>query len=291
MPLLKPLFMIKKRFIFLSLSVSLLLVVSGVRAQSPVPVQPSIPGQSPVPVQPSVPGQSPIPAKAVLSRWSIGFSAGPSFPVGKYGYKKFPDNEAGYAQTGYGAEIFLGYRLNRSFGAVLVMNGQENATTNSPQHRPILYPPTPNFNYTTTVDFHSHNWKIARFLAGGVFNRPLSGRGGISLQLRILAGVLKTGVPGYSSSTYNNVTSLTFSDGNVSDANTPWTFCYQGDAGLTFPLSHKAFLLANMGYAGADPVVRYPYYYTPGNLPKPVTPANTYHTGTVHLRIGVGVDL
>jgi len=102
-------------------------------------------------------------AQEQFSHWSVGFSAGPSFPTGHFGSKSNQD-KSGYAATGFSAEVTEVYAFNRSFGLVLMAGEQENQfaifSQNTPQPLAI-------------INTHNHDWRITRILTGGVFTRPL----------------------------------------------------------------------------------------------------------------------
>jgi hypothetical protein len=269
--------MIKKSVVFLIPLLVQLLIVSRAGAQSPATAQ--------TPVLPP----PPVTGKSVFPHWFLGLSAGPAFPAGKFGDKKYPDPQAGYAHTGIGAEIDLGYRINRSFSVVLAVEGQTNGTDEAA--RKNFVHPT-NGSYPAVVyTYHSYNWKMARFLAGGVYTRSLSAHGNLALQLRFLAGILMTGVPGYSATLYNSSNNSLTSAGNVADASLPWTFCYQGDAGLKFRLTHVLWLVANTGYAAANPAGHNFSFPFPTGNPQPLHSTSTFHTGTIHVRTGIELNL
>jgi len=224
-------------------------------------------------------------AQDKFTHWSVGLSVGPAFPVGGFADKSGNvglGNGAGFAKTGIAAEIYGMYRFNRHFGAALVAGGQENAIGN-PAHTVL----SPGFNGIVT---HNYNWKIGRILGGAVFDQPLSAQGRLSLRVRLLAGILKTGIPGYSYTLYNRANGTTTGGGKAPTLGLPWAYAYQADAGLTYKLFRGLSLVANTGYAGATPGQTYYYmildnnsYYTSG-MGKRKAP-----TGTVHL--GVGVEL
>jgi hypothetical protein len=226
-------------------------------------------------------------AQDKFSHWSMGLSAGPAFPVGGYADKSSTvglGSGAGHAKTGFSAEIYGLYRFDRHFGAALLAGGQENAI-GSPANQLL----NPGFNGIVT---HNYNWKIGRILGGAVFDQPLSAQGRFSLRVRLLAGMLKTGIPGYSYTLYGLGNGTTIGGGKASNIAMPWAFAYQADAGLTYKLSRGLSLVANTGYAGASPALTYHYMILDNN--------NNYvsgsekrkaPTGTVHLQVGVELAL
>jgi hypothetical protein len=218
-------------------------------------------------------------AQDKFSHWSIGFSAGSTFPTGSFGSKKSSDREAGYARTGVSAEIAGTYAINRSFGIALVVSGQENKYG-------LFTNITANTILTNTS---SQNWKMARILTGGVYTRPFSLQGKLSLRIRLLAGILKTSIPSYSYD-FVEVSGQPVSLHETSPNHPmPWTFCYQGDAGLKWKVSKGMSLVADAGYSGARPVYSYIMsVYGIAGQPKISEPAPV---GTIHLRVGAEVRL
>ena len=182
-------------------------------------------------------------AQEPLSRWSLSLSAGPAFPIGKFASKDQLASESGHARIGAGAELALTYWLNRSFGVVATAAGQENSIGT------FTSVPNPGSGSAT---IQNDPWKIARFLAGGTFSHPLSG--GLSLEIRALAGLLKTRLPGY---TYHissgSGLSSSQSGGKASAFSLPWTFAYEAGAGLKWQSPGRLFLRLDAAYTGANP--------------------------------------
>jgi hypothetical protein len=230
-------------------------------------------------------------AQEAFSHWSAGLSVGPSFPTGHFGSKNIQDAKAGSAGVGIGAEITGGYAFNRSFGAALVINGQEDGLV-APPGQTSLVPVTA----MPSIVVHNGHWKIARFLAGGVFNQPLSPRRGLSLGVRLLGGVLRTSIPGYSYSFLSGATGqlggVSTGSGKIPGNVLPWTFCYQADAGLKWRLPHRIYLVADAGYAGATPELHYSYTIVVNGVQTGAGEVKrTVPVGVAHLRVGVELML
>lgn len=228
-----------------------------------------------------------VQAQDKFSHWSMGLATGPAFPVGGFADKSGNvglGNGAGFAKTGITAEIYGLYRFSRHFGVALIASGQENAVGN-PAHT-IL---SPGFNGIVT---HNYDWKIGRILGGPVFDQPLSAQGRLSLRVRLLAGILKTGIPGYSYTLNDRTGGVSTGGGKAPTLGLPWAFAYQADAGLSYKLPRGISLVANTGYAGATPGQTFYYmifdnnsYYTSG-VGKRKAP-----TGAVRLQAGVELAL
>jgi hypothetical protein len=219
------------------------------------------------------------------SAWSAGFSIGPSFPIGHFASKNYHSEEAGNAATGIGAEVTGGYAFNRSFGMVLLAGGQDNA------NNPILYQsgsaPAPVPLPMTETNAHFPHWKIVRILAGGVYTRPFSSREKLFLQIRLLAGVLKTNIPGYRDDVFLGRSGPVHIE--VPELHMSWSLSYQADAGLKWKLSERTFLVACAGYSGARPV--YPYFSTLSGFVYRTFRPRTVPITSIYLRAGVEVRL
>lgn len=224
-------------------------------------------------------------AQKKFAPWSAGFSIGPSFPIGHFASKNFYSYEAGSAATGVSAELTGGYAFSRSWGMALLVGGQDNAHNPIPYSRYFFTVP---FTVPVTVtNAHFPHWKIARILAGGVYAHSLSSREKLFLQIRLLAGVLKTNVPGYSDDVYVGRSGPTHID--VPEFHMSWTFSYQADAGLKWKLSGRTFLVANAGYSGAQPA--YIYYESVSGRIYPASIPYTSPITSIQLRAGMEVRL
>ena len=220
-------------------------------------------------------------AQEQFSHWSIGFSAGPSFPTGHFGSKSNQD-KSGYAATGFSAEVTGGYAFNQSFGLALVAGEQKNKFAIFSQ----------NTAQPVAINTHNHDWRITRILTGGVFTRPFTTRKKLFFQVRLLAGVLKTGIPGYSYDLVGLPGQPTPLHESAPDLSMPWAFCYQADAGLKWKLSHGISLVLNAGYSGAQPA--YTHTYTVGISGSDFIYqkySRSMPIGSVHCRAGVDISL
>src|SRR5579859_155898 len=155
-----------------------------------------------------------------FSRWSIDLSLAPAFPVGKFGDKHYPDNEAGYARAGLNGELTVTYRLCHAVGLVIAAAEQENPMAN------IVSITSPGFTPLTVDNDH---YTITRLLAGGAFSHRLSSHG-LSLRFHVLAGILKTSIPGFSYTYLSNTTGSRPESGRADAVPLPWNFCYEGGA-------------------------------------------------------------
>jgi len=208
--------------------------------------------------------QSPQPASPEKSRkFFVGLSLGPSFPTGKFAGKNYQDTTAGLAQPGPALAISGGYMFTRSIGAVLLVGGQINKTDAGAIASGIAQ----RNGDTVRTEASAHNWKSARLMGGMVFKLPLTPSGKLSFQARILAGALKTSVPGYSYSmslpAYGN---FPYETGTKGDVSLNWAFCYQATTGLSWKLSKRISLVGDISYYHADTKHHYDHYlhFSPG---------------------------
>ena len=222
-------------------------------------------------------------AQDSLSRWSIGFAAGPSYPTGRFASKNYNSVNSGYANNGFSWEANVKYAVNRSWALAVAVGRQENKYD--------IFIPVPPSSYVLSSAQHQ-NWKMTRLLAGGVYTQPLFKRERLFLQVRLLAGALKTDFPGYD---YEMVGAgqLPFYENHYPTISMPWAFCYQADAGLQWKLSKgiKGVSVAvNAGYSEAEPK-----YSTvdPSFMAAGARPMKTRFVplASFHLRAGVEVRL
>jgi hypothetical protein len=220
-------------------------------------------------------------AQEKFSRWSIGTTAGPSFPTGHFAARG-SDEKSGFASTGASAEVAGGYAFNRFLKLALVAGGQENHFSIFAQD------PAP----LVVSNAHHQNWKVIRILTGGVYTRPFTAKEKCCLQVRLLAGVLKTSVPGYSYDLAGIQGQSAPLHQSAPDHAMPWAFCYQADAGLKWKWSQRIFLVINAGYSGAQPT--YTNTYLLGLSPNGFLYqkiSQRMPVGSVHCRAGVEWDL
>jgi len=214
---------------------------------------------------------TPSQAQETWSRWSIGLSAGPSFPTGKFAEKNTGYLGSGYALTGAGAELTVGYRLSRTFGLVAMAGWQENKQRIDVSYIGpdilLIIPPS------------GHNWTIARLLTGISYSYPFSTHVGPTLQIRALGGFFKTSIPGV----------LNGWDIAEDSSPLPWTFCYQADAGLKWKLSRKFSLTTMAGYTGGSPISH--VLISGGANGFPAAIPYHYFIGSIQIRAGVDMRL
>jgi hypothetical protein len=194
-------------------------------------------------------------AQPSASKFSAEVLIGGSFPVGKFGDKSvsqlYANEFSGWAEPGPAVQLSLNYRLGTLYGISLVFGGQENKEDANSLNDFYNGAVGGSDTYSTNPD----QWKIGRILAGGYLRIPVSNSNNVFLQPKLLAGILKTGIPGYS------LTISTMSNGMLVDEGTeklpsvslPWAFCYQLGAGLAWDLTPRTSLSLDMNYFHSEP--------------------------------------
>ena len=229
--------------------------------------------------------QTPMPASGSPGPWSVGLSVGPAFPVGKFTGQTTTEYNAvgGFARPGLSAELSGRYRLSQSFGAALVISGQENpvnTTAIAKYYQQLL-------QTSGNVEATSKNWKMVRILVGEDYTLPLKGHA-LSLQIRALGGVLKTHTPANSYFVGTSANGPYFAQGgSFSGLKLPWSFCYQGDAALLWNLQGPWSLIVRAGYSGARPTWKNTYTITTPGGPTTETYSTSFPLGTVYAHVGV----
>ena len=228
--------------------------------------------------------KSASPTSESPSRWSIGLTAGPAFPVGKFAHPL--GSGSGTVHAGGSAEINGEYRICHRFSATTVLQGQLNNGNVAPY---TVSSPADGY---ITGPYGDNHWRIARLMAGGIYTLPLSKQKGPALLIRLLAGIQKTKTAGfnYSNPTYNL-------DITYPGISFPWAFSYEADAGIKWPLPGKRIALVGYaGYNGCKPAKDFEYNFAnylayPASGIAKITQRQTFPTGTIHARVGIEVQL
>jgi hypothetical protein len=189
-------------------------------------------------------------APTTFSHWSLSLEAGPVFPVGAFHHNDpySTTSNAGNARTGVGADLSATYRFAPSFGLTIL-----GGIAEAPEHNELLTLLTPGWPVTLMVQ--NKHWKMARFLVGPTFEQPFTRKGRLSLQIRALAGLLKTRVPDFTE--YAGTQPTDAGAVNYLNGPLPWAFAYQADAGLKWKLTRYAEVIVNAGYMGSRHTASY----------------------------------
>ena len=228
--------------------------------------------------------RGPSAARAAFSRWSLSLETGPSFPTGNFHDKTFYSTSAGSANTGVGAELATTYRLCPSFGLTMSAGFQHNPSVTTPF---LDEAPGPSNEPAERVEHES--WKIGRLLTGAVYERALSKNKRLVLQIRAMAGVVKTDVPGFK-----------YVDAGTGASEGAWKysqlspgFAYQADAGFKYVITKRISVLVNTGYTGSRFTGRYTYNLLnpDGTSFETAKGSKTIALGTIQCRAGIEIGL
>ena len=225
------------------------------------------------------------PATATFSRWSLSLETGPAFPVGNFNDKNFYSTSAGFARTGFGADLAATYRFCPSFGLALSAGFQDNPTAATAPY--LNEAPGPLNQEQTIVERNS--WKIGRLLTGAVYEHALSKNKRLALRIRAMAGIVKTGVPAFRyvySAT--EAVEVGWKYSHLSPG-----FAYQADAALKYAITKRISALVNAGYTGSRFTGRFTYdvLNPDGSSFESGRSSKTIALGTIQCRAGIEIGL
>ncbi len=173
----------------------------------------------------------------------IGFSLGPSIPMGDLASKDINKNSAGFAETGAFVDLSFAYKLGGSnFGITALLRAQANSTNLQSMANALAneYP-----GYTWTIE--SDGWALSGLMFGGFGSFPVSEN--VSFDTKAMIGFLNAGSP--------NLTITVSEPGGTgwisSSRATTRSFAYLIGAGFKFSLGKKLYLLTNLDYIGSNP--------------------------------------
>jgi opacity protein-like surface antigen len=226
------------------------------------------------------------PATADFSRWSLSLETGPSFAAGAFSSKNYFRSNAGFARTGFGADLAATYRFCPSFGLTMSAGFQDNPTGTTTHF--VEYPGP----FEDELLSKRNAWKTHRLLAGAVYERALSKNNRLTLRIRGMAGVLKTEIPGSTTYSVGQSGSKVLEEAWQYSKLTPG-FCYQADAGVKYRIRHGLSVLVDAGYTGSKFNGSYSFViinpdgsgFLTGKTSKPIA------LGTIQCRAGVEIGL
>jgi hypothetical protein len=214
--------------------------------------------------------------------------AGASFPVGNFG--RVPqDSEAtqSAAKPGPSIAFSLSYRFKKSlFGIEILAGWQQNNVNNAALEQSLKdFFPT-----GTQIMVKSDNWHIWKFLVGPTIELPLKQNGKTSLDLGIIAGVLKTTIPGYEfgaiSPDQREMEFVSYAPVSI-----PLAFCYQLNAGINYRINHSLYLSGMLSFMHAKAVHNYTFYLDPPYFTMPVNASQSYPISSLNLMLGISYKL
>ena len=219
-------------------------------------------------------------------------SFGPSFPIGRFAATSYNDkNEVpGFAKTGLGAHLSVGYYLNKSAG-VLFSSGYTVHPQDKDAYRDFV---ETSFPAITVRHIEVKSWKTVKLMAGGFVVTPLNAGGELTLLTKLTAGVSKTTFPKrefYGSSQDGTWTASSINN----EVSLPWSFCYQVSAALEYSFSRNWYVLLDISSFNTTAKKELTYTIYPGPTPTPGGPGtimsikNKYKQATVNALVGIGV--
>jgi len=223
----------------------------------------------------------------------IELSAGPSFPIGKFGEKSFgsfmDENPGGNAKMGLAMNANIGYRLNETAGIVLIAGYSINKQDADSYEE---YMKKAWFSNPSRVDVTAESWKIFRIMAGGFLITPLTANEELSLITKVAAGVCKTALPAFSWTGYDQ-NGMLLGAGTQNKTMLSWTFCYQVNLGLQYKLNNKLHILFDINSFNATANKEYSYNPNPisSGPVQMVTIKRKFRLASVSALAGIGMDL
>jgi hypothetical protein len=207
------------------------------------------------------------PKKEKENKMYLALSAGPSFPMGKFGSKSVdPEDGAGFAKTGFDAALQYGYLFDKNFGIAVNIGYSRYRLDEGPLNSMMIVD-DPSFKVS------ADHWQYFNFLAGPMATVAANDK--LNFDFRLMGGLAHTNFPVISASTS--------SSGAKSSENWQSAFAWQVGANARYSLSEKASLFANVDYLKTKPVTE--ISVTNGGTE---TSEVEQHLGVMNLTLGVG---
>lgn len=243
--------------------------------------------------------QSPSPKKQ--RRFFADLTMGASIPVGRFVDKDISyanNSTSGLAGPGPAAQLSAGYFFHPRLGVMVLAGMQWNTQDAGAYERMVKQ--TNGDTANTSVHARTYDWQVFRLMAGPVLDLPLSPKGLFSLRVKLLAGALKTAIPGYSYTFSTGTSPQNSSAGMVSmgdrSVSLPWAFCYQAEAGLRIRITDDIYLAGDVGWFQGRTFHAYHQIVVNGNGPVLVGNVQEYTTAKqyypisdLHAQAGVEV--
>jgi hypothetical protein len=219
-------------------------------------------------------------------------SFGPSFPIGRFAATSYNDkNEVpGFAKTGLGAHLSVGYYLNKSVG-LLLSTGYTVHPQDAKAYSDFV---ETSFPALTVRRLEVKSWKSAKLMAGGFVVTPLTAEGELSLLTKLTAGVSKTRYP--KREFYGSNQDGTWTASSIgNEMSLPWSFCYQVSIALEYSFSRNWYATLDISSFNTTAKKDLTYTIYPGPAPSPGGPGtvmtikNKYKQATVNALVGIGV--
>lgn len=176
----------------------------------------------------------------------IGFSIGPSIPMGDLASKDFDNDAAGFAKTGAIFDISFAYKLgNGNFGITALLRGQSNST-DAQSLADEFANQVAGVNWTVESD----GWGIGGLMFGGFGSLPISEKS--SFDTRAMIGFLSATSPEITVTGSGPGGTAWIKQGNAGTI----SFAYLIGAGFKFDIGKNLYLLTNLDYLGSNPEFR-----------------------------------
>jgi hypothetical protein len=177
----------------------------------------------------------------------VSISVGAAIPQSDYGLKDLTQVSSGFARTGINMEIAVAKIIKGKTGIIFMYKNQSNSidqTSYSSQY--AVRNPGISWNIV------SNPWKINAFLVGSYSSFPLGQKKRVSLDLKLLAGMVKA--------TSRQLIAIGQQGSVPIDAeqlaNTTNAFAYCVGLGLKFEISTNCFILLHADYLNVSPTFK-----------------------------------
>jgi hypothetical protein len=221
-------------------------------------------------------------------QFRVGLVAGAAFPVGNF--SSVPKDSSviqSAAKPGPAVALSLSYQFKKSLFGVEILAGWQQNNVNNEALEQFVKDQLP---VGSQVFVKSDNWHIWKFLAGPTIELPMKPAGRTSLDFGILAGVLKTTIPGYEFG-------IASPDGSqrsfvsYAPVSIPVAFCYQLNAGINYRINRSLYLNGMLSFMHANAVHSYTLYLDPPYYTKPVNMSDSYPISTLNVILGISYKL
>jgi hypothetical protein len=135
----------------------------------------------------------------------------------------------------------------------------------------------------------SDNWHIWKMLMGPGMEIPMKIIGKTDFECALLAGILKTTIPGMQFAVFDPVYNVAYAAYRSPFA-VPVAFCYQVNAGVNYRMTSHTSLACDLQFMHATPVHSFTYYQDPPYYTKAVHVNQSYPISTLNIELGVSYD-
>ncbi|MEO6356077.1 MAG: hypothetical protein ABIU77_03545 [Ferruginibacter sp.] len=177
-------------------------------------------------------------------------SLGLSIPARQFSNKTFlnypNENLNGNANIGPAINLLVGYCFEKNLGVLFQIAGSLNKqnTGSLTRYYENLFAQSNSGDVLTSVT--TNRWKMVKLMTGLFWGTPGNGSKKISVNIRLLAGAVKTAIPEYGFTASNPNGS--FSSGVIYKINLPFSFCYNAGVGLKYLMFPKLYLTGDLSY-------------------------------------------